>query len=81
MRACRLFYGYWPDINGRGRTNLVVEQVSHHPPITAYYLSNESKGLHLNGPSAQKTSFSGVSPFWLLSFLPSPAPLPFSGRR
>ena len=58
----RLFYGYWPDINGRGRTNLVVEQVSHHPPITAYYLSNESKGLHLQGHSAQKTSFSGTCP-------------------
>ena len=56
----RLFYGYWPDVNGRGRTNLVVEQVSHHPPITAYYLENESKGLKLQGHSAQKTSFSGA---------------------
>ncbi|GJE99147.1 oxysterol-binding protein [Phanerochaete sordida] len=56
-----LFYGYWPDINGRGKTDLVVEQVSHHPPITAYYISNASKGLALQGHSAQKTSFSGGS--------------------
>ncbi|THG97110.1 hypothetical protein EW026_g4836 [Hermanssonia centrifuga] len=56
-----LFYGYWPDLNGRGRTNLVVEQVSHHPPITAYYISNASKGLYLQGHNAQKTSFSGGS--------------------
>ncbi|EIM84272.1 Oxysterol-binding protein [Stereum hirsutum FP-91666 SS1] len=56
-----LFYGYWPDTNGRGQTNLVVEQVSHHPPITAYYISNPSKGLALQGHNAQKTSFSGGS--------------------
>ncbi|KAF7791578.1 hypothetical protein EIP86_002594 [Pleurotus ostreatoroseus] len=56
-----LFYGYWPDVNGRGRTELVVEQVSHHPPITAYHIENKAKGLVLNGHSAQKTSFSGGS--------------------
>ncbi|KAG9082697.1 Oxysterol binding protein, partial [Ceratobasidium sp. UAMH 11750] len=54
-----LFYGYWPDKNGRGKQTIVVEQVSHHPPITAYYLSNEAKGLSLQGHNAQKTSFSG----------------------
>ncbi|WOO78172.1 Protein KES1 [Vanrija pseudolonga] len=30
-----LFYGTWPDTNGRGETELIVEQVSHHPPIAA----------------------------------------------
>ncbi|KAN0141981.1 hypothetical protein V8E53_000443 [Lactarius tabidus] len=54
-----LFYGHWPDKNGRGLTTLVVEQVSHHPPITAYYISNESRKISLQGHSAQKTSFSG----------------------
>jgi len=53
-----LFYGSWPDKNGRGKQTIVVEQVSHHPPITAYYLSNEAKGLSLQGHNAQKTSFS-----------------------
>jgi len=56
-----LFYGYWPDTNGRGRTNLLVEQVSHHPPITAYTIENKSKGLKLVGHNAQKTSFSSGS--------------------
>ena len=60
-RAHRLFYGHWPDVDGRGQTNLVVEQVSHHPPITAYFICNPSKGLALQGHSAQKTSFSGGS--------------------
>jgi hypothetical protein len=30
-----LFFGQWPNRNGRGETLLAVEQVSHHPPITA----------------------------------------------
>lgn len=33
-----LFYGVWPDENGRGDTKLVVEQVSHHPPIVSNLL-------------------------------------------
>ena len=36
----------------------MVEQVSHHPPITAYVIENKSKGLALTGHNAQKTSFS-----------------------
>jgi len=56
-----LFYGYWPDQNGRGRTDLLVEQVSHHPPITAYVIENKNKGLRLKGHNAQKTSFSSGS--------------------
>lgn len=56
----RLFYGYWPETKERGgKTTLVVEQVSHHPPITAYHIANEAKGIVLNGHNAQKTSFSG----------------------
>ncbi|KXN85198.1 Protein KES1 [Leucoagaricus sp. SymC.cos] len=56
-----LFYGYWPDQNNRGRTTLLVEQVSHHPPITAYVIENKSKGLKLVGHNAQKISFSSGS--------------------
>jgi hypothetical protein len=53
-----VFYGSWPDKNGRGRTELLVEQVSHHPPITAYVIENKAKRLRLVGHNAQKTSFS-----------------------
>ncbi|EAU87574.2 oxysterol binding protein [Coprinopsis cinerea okayama7 len=56
-----LFYAYWPDKNGRGQTNLLVEQVSHHPPITAYVIENKTKGLKLVGHNAQKTTFSAGS--------------------
>ncbi|WVQ83762.1 hypothetical protein IAT38_005906 [Cryptococcus sp. DSM 104549] len=54
-----LFYGIWPDQNGRGETRLIVEQVSHHPPITAYYVENKTAGVKLQGHSGQKTSFTG----------------------
>ncbi|KAK7062614.1 Oxysterol-binding protein 4 [Paramarasmius palmivorus] len=56
-----LFYGHWPDKNGRGQTDLLVEQVSHHPPITAYVIENKTKGVKLVGHNAQKTSFSSGS--------------------
>ncbi|GFZ48928.1 Protein KES1 [Saitozyma sp. JCM 24511] len=56
-----LFYGTWPDVNGRGETVLVVEQVSHHPPITAYHIENKKAGVSLEGHSGQKTSFTGTA--------------------
>ncbi|KAG7087619.1 Oxysterol binding protein, variant 2 [Marasmius oreades] len=56
-----LFYGQWPNKNGRGQTDLLVEQVSHHPPITAYVIHNKTKGIKLVGHNAQKTSFSSGS--------------------
>jgi hypothetical protein len=65
----RLFYGLWPDVDGRGQTNLLVEQVSHHPPVTAYAIENKSKGLRLVGSNAQKTSFNGMTPLVVCSAL------------
>ena len=52
MRLC-------PNTNARGLTTIVVEQVFHHPPITAYYIANPSRGVTLEGRNAQKTFFSG----------------------
>ncbi|RDB15413.1 Protein KES1 [Hypsizygus marmoreus] len=56
-----LFYGKWPatstSSSSQGTTTLLVEQVSHHPPITAYVIENKTKGLRLIGHSAQKTNF------------------------
>lgn len=56
-----LFLGKWPDADGKGETELIAEQVSHHPPVTAYYLHNAKAGVTLEGHSGQKTSFSGRS--------------------
>lgn len=51
-----LFLGKWVD--SAGTTDLVSEQVSHHPPVTAYYISNKEHGVYLQGYNAQKASFS-----------------------
>lgn len=45
------FSGHW------SKTTLRAEQVSHHPPRTAYSIS--APGIELQGHCAQKTSFSG----------------------
>jgi len=51
-----LFLGQWVD--AAGTTKLTSEQVSHHPPATAYSITNVQTGVHLEGYNAQKASFS-----------------------
>ncbi|KAK4570403.1 Oxysterol-binding protein 4 [Recurvomyces mirabilis] len=51
-----LFLGKWED--AEGETQLVSEQVSHHPPVTAYSIWNNKQGVRLQGYNAQKASFS-----------------------
>jgi oxysterol-binding protein-related protein 9/10/11 len=50
-----LFLGKWED--DAGTTQLVSEQVSHHPPVTAYSIWNNKHGVRLQGYNAQKASF------------------------
>jgi len=50
-----LFLGKWED--QEGVTHLVSEQVSHHPPVTAYSIWNQKHGVRLQGYNAQKASF------------------------
>ncbi|KAH8203861.1 hypothetical protein TruAng_001925 [Truncatella angustata] len=50
-----LFLGSWED--SVGTTELISEQVSHHPPATAYSITNHQSGVHLEGFNAQKASF------------------------
>ncbi|CAO3639265.1 unnamed protein product [Mucor hiemalis] len=45
----------WCDVDGSGETEVICEQVSHHPPITGFYIKNENAGISLNGHSGQKT--------------------------
>lgn len=54
------FLAEWAD-EGYGKTEMVAEQVSHHPPTTAFYLRNQTAGVHVNTFSTQKTRFLGTS--------------------
>ena len=53
-----LFLGKWSD--GAGETKLVAEQVSHHPPVTAYRCWNDRHGVQLRGHVAPKVYFHGT---------------------
>ncbi|QUC15912.1 uncharacterized protein UV8b_00153 [Ustilaginoidea virens] len=50
-----LFLGTWTD--EAGETTLISEQVSHHPPTTAYCIRNNKSGVQLEGYNAQKATF------------------------
>ncbi|KAH8591703.1 hypothetical protein B0O99DRAFT_518974, partial [Bisporella sp. PMI_857] len=52
------FLGKWED--KLGTTNLIAEQVSHHPPITACKIWNEEHGIQLRGHVAPRVYFSGT---------------------
>lgn len=53
-----IFIGKWED--SVGTTNLVAEQVSHHPPATACNVWNDKYGVRLQGHVAPKVYFSGT---------------------
>jgi hypothetical protein len=50
-----LFLGHWA--TDQGVTQLVAEQVSHHPPATAFHIWNEEHGIRIEGYNSQKTRF------------------------
>jgi oxysterol-binding protein-related protein 9/10/11 len=52
-----IFLASWTD--GVATTEVISEQVSHHPPITACYLWNDEHGIRAEGYSCQETTFSG----------------------
>jgi len=55
-----IFKGHWDDEGDSGRTELVVEQVSHQPPVTAYFFKNTQNQIRLEGYHLQRTYFRGM---------------------
>ncbi|OTA76955.1 hypothetical protein M434DRAFT_18391 [Hypoxylon sp. CO27-5] len=53
-----IFVGKWLD--DAGTTHLVTEQVSHHPPATAFRIWNDAHGVRLEGHVAPKAYFSST---------------------
>ncbi|KAG0169622.1 Oxysterol binding protein [Apophysomyces sp. BC1034] len=41
-------------------TRITCEQVSHHPPVSGFYIENKEAGVTVNGHDGQKTRFSGT---------------------
>ncbi|KAI8329109.1 hypothetical protein BC941DRAFT_443467 [Chlamydoabsidia padenii] len=49
------FYCNWDD-----GTRIICEQVSHHPPVSGFYITNDKAGVSVMGHDGQKTRFSGT---------------------
>ncbi|CCH46869.1 Oxysterol-binding protein [Wickerhamomyces ciferrii] len=59
-----LFLGKWNDStsnNELGETILLSEQVSHHPPVTAYTIFNDQNNVELQGYNGIRSSISTTS--------------------
>ncbi|XP_020914540.1 oxysterol-binding protein-related protein 8 isoform X2 [Exaiptasia diaphana] len=54
------FRCYWKNPSGT-KTFFVSEQVSHHPPVSAFYVSNRRDGYVFNGSILAKSKFYGNS--------------------
>ncbi|KAK4122742.1 Oxysterol-binding protein [Parathielavia appendiculata] len=52
-----IFRAEWSD--GKATANLVAEQVSHHPPITAVYMWDDEHGIRGEGYARVEMTFSG----------------------
>ncbi|KAK6640821.1 hypothetical protein RUM44_012518 [Polyplax serrata] len=54
------FRCYWKHPNG-SRTFYIAEQVSHHPPVSAFYVTNRQDGFSISGSILAKSKFYGNS--------------------
>ncbi|XP_043201383.1 oxysterol-binding protein-related protein 8-like isoform X1 [Amphibalanus amphitrite] len=54
------FRCYWQHPNG-SRTFYIAEQVSHHPPVSAFYVSNRRDGFCISSSILAKSKFYGNS--------------------
>jgi len=55
-----VFLAEWKDDRAGAKTRLVSEQVSHHPPITAMHISDESAGVRADGYARVEMTFNGA---------------------
>ncbi|XP_076160110.1 oxysterol-binding protein-related protein 8 isoform X2 [Ptiloglossa arizonensis] len=54
------FRCYWQHLNG-SRTFYIAEQLSHHPPISGFYVTNRQDGYTISGTIIAKSKFYGNS--------------------
>ncbi|XBW37443.1 hypothetical protein QEN19_003024 [Hanseniaspora menglaensis] len=55
-----VFVGKWEHKDPQGTTICLSEQVSHHPPITAYSIFNDTNRISLQGYNQAKPTFSSA---------------------
>ncbi|XP_066108398.1 oxysterol-binding protein-related protein 5 isoform X1 [Saccopteryx bilineata] len=67
----------WPHPQTSSLTFYIAEQVSHHPPVSAFHVSNRKDGFCINGSITAKSRFYGNS---LSALLDGKATLTFLNR-
>ncbi|XP_076351561.1 oxysterol-binding protein-related protein 8 isoform X4 [Tachypleus tridentatus] len=55
------FRCYWINHDRDSRTFYIAEQVSHHPPVSAFYVTNRKDGFCISGSILAKSKFYGNS--------------------
>lgn len=68
---------YWDHPNTNSRTFYIAEQLSHHPPVTGFYVTNRKDGFNISGSVLAKSKFYGNS---LSALLEGTAKLTFLKR-
>ncbi|WAR01982.1 OSBL8-like protein, partial [Mya arenaria] len=54
------FRCYWDHPQTQSRTFYIAEQLSHHPPITGFYVTNRKDGFNISGSILAKSKFYGI---------------------
>jgi oxysterol-binding protein-related protein 8 len=52
---------YWFDPHTNTKTYYIAEQISHHPPVTSFYVTNRKAGFCIYGTILAKSKFYGNS--------------------
>ncbi|KAG9511418.1 Oxysterol-binding protein-related protein 5, partial [Fragariocoptes setiger] len=55
------FRCYWENPSNGSRTFFIAEQVSHHPPISAFHVTNRKDGYYLTSSLLTKSKYNGAS--------------------
>ena len=55
------FRCYWDHNSNGSKTFYLAEQVSHHPPISSFYVTNRQDGFMVSGTILAKSKFYGNS--------------------
>ncbi|CAD5122142.1 DgyrCDS10592 [Dimorphilus gyrociliatus] len=55
------FRCYWHHTKTNSKTFYVAEQISHHPPVSAFYVTNRREGFAISGSILAKSKFYGNS--------------------
>ncbi len=56
-----VFRSYWYNPKTQSKTFYIAEQVSHHPPITSFYVTNRKEGFCIYGTILARSKFYGNS--------------------